>query len=583
MKKTFLLAFCLFFLMNFSGQAQKQPVHKHKMFLSPDGKLYINKSLPLYLRISTSPSENAPSYLLHSEQTSKYSNPMYLDTEGKNTFRSPSAVDTITKEVVEPKEDIIYEVYADSKPPRTHLKFENGKKSMFEKDDKTYVSGDLIIVLISTDEMSGVEQILYSINGGEYTKYSEALHLSEEKEYLIKYYAVDNVGNIEQLQSRTFVIDKSAPKVSHKVTGDLYNNIISGRSRIVILAKDTVVGLSKLLFSVDSGEYKEYEYPISAAYLKQGEHSVKYYAIDNLQNKTDEQIYNFYVDKTPPVIVQEFIGRSFISNGREYASGKTMVKFTTFDNKAGIKSIYYSINDGAYQKYENPFYPADVKGDLTIRAYALDNVNNKSEDMGQRKIQSVSSFVDLTGPKLNYSFKGSVFKMDDTLFINNSTEIRLRGTDEESGLNHIDFKVDNTEYKTYDKPIRIESEGKHVIHFVGYDNVDNSSQESFLIVVDNTGPEISHQFSMVSRGTEQYDGMVLPKYPPFIMLFLSSVDKKVGLDKIMYSINGEKEKVYEGTLSNFKAIGKYFMKIKAFDKLGNESDEDIQFIISNNQ
>jgi hypothetical protein len=463
MKKTFLLAFCLVFIMNFSGQAQKLPVHKHKMFLSPDGKLYINKALPLYLRISTSPSENAPSYLLHSEQTTKYSNPMYLDTEGKNTFRSPSAVDTITKEVVEPKEDIIYEVYADSKPPRTHLKFENGKKSMFEKDDKTYVSGDLIIDLISADEMSGVEQILYSINNSEYTKYSEALHLSEEKEYLIKYYAVDNVGNIEHLQSQTFVIDKSAPKVSHKVIGDLYNNIISGRSRIAILAKDTVVGLSELLYSIDSGAYKEYEYPLSAAFLKQGEHSVRYYAIDNLQNKTDEQIYNFYVDKTPPVIVQEFIGRSFISNGREYASGKTMVKFTTFDNKSGIKSIYYSINEGPYQKYENPFYPADVKGDLTIRAYALDNVNNKSEDMGQHKIQSVSSYVDLTGPKLNYSFKGSVFKMDDTLFINNSTEIRLQGSDEESGLSHIDFKVDNADYKTYDKPIRIESEGKHMI------------------------------------------------------------------------------------------------------------------------
>jgi hypothetical protein len=88
---------------------------------------------------------------------------------------------------------------------------------------------------------------------------------------------------------------------------------------------------------------------------------------------------------------------------------------------------------------------------------------------------------------------------------------------------------------------------------------------------------------MVARGTEQSDGMVLQKYPPFTMLFLSSVDKKVGLDKIMYSINGEKEKVYEGTLSNFKPIGKYLLKIKAFDKLGNESDEDIQFVISNNQ
>jgi len=191
--------------------------------------------------------------------------------------------------------------------------------------------------------------------------------------------------------------------------------------------------------------------------------------------------------------------------------------------------------------------------------------------------------VDLTGPKLNYGFKGSVFKMDDTLFINKTTEIRLRGTDEESGFNHIDFKVDNAEYKTYDSPVKIENEGKHLIHFIGYDNVDNTSQESFLIVVDNTGPEISHQFSMAPRGIEQLDGLVVEKYPPFTMLFLSSIDRKVGLDRIVYSINGEKDQKYDGTISNFKPIGKYSLKIKAFDKLGNESDEDVKFIISNNQ
>jgi hypothetical protein len=583
MKNTFVLAMSLFFFLCLPIQAQKQPTHKHKIFLAPDGKLYINKALPLYLRISTSPSESAPSYLLKSEQTTKYSNPMYLDTEGKNTFRSPSAVDTITKAVVLPKEDIIYEVYADSKPPRTRLKYENSRKSMIQKDNKTFVNGDLIIDLNAEDEMSGVEQILFSINGTEFEKYVKPIHLTDEKEYLLKFYAVDNVGNVERLQSKVFVIDKTAPKINHKVTGDLYNNIISGRSRIAILAKDTVAGIAEVLYSIDSSAFKTYEYPINAALLKQGEHILKYYAIDNLENRNEEQNYIFYVDKTPPVIVQEFIGRSFIANGREYASGKTMVKFTTFDNKAGVKAIYYSINDGSYQKYENPFYPADIKGDLTIKAYALDNVNNKSEDMGQRKLQSVSSYVDLTGPKLNYSFKGSVFKMDDTLFINKNTEIRLRGTDDESGFNHIEFRLDSSDYETYNGPIKIESEGKHLVHFIGYDNVDNTSQESFLAVVDNTGPQIFHNFSMTARGSEQSDGQVLAKYPSYTMLFLSSTDNRVGLDKIMYSINGEKEKIYDGTISNFKSTGKYILKIRAFDKLGNGSEEDLQFIISNNQ
>jgi hypothetical protein len=77
-------------------QGQDQPKHEKKIYVSPEGKMYVNKALPLYLRIATSPDDNAKTWLLRSEETARYSNPMYLDTEGYNTFRSPSAVDTAT-------------------------------------------------------------------------------------------------------------------------------------------------------------------------------------------------------------------------------------------------------------------------------------------------------------------------------------------------------------------------------------------------------------------------------------------------------------------------------------------------------
>src|SRR4030065_2219815 len=73
------------------------PEHEKKIYISPDGKIYYNKSLPAYVFISTSPENNAPAYLLHSEATPKFTNPMYFDTEGKNTLKSPSAVDTTTR------------------------------------------------------------------------------------------------------------------------------------------------------------------------------------------------------------------------------------------------------------------------------------------------------------------------------------------------------------------------------------------------------------------------------------------------------------------------------------------------------
>ncbi len=563
--------------------AQEQIKPQPRIYVSPEGKMYINKSLPLYLKISTSPDDSSPSYLLKSEHTPKYTNPMYLDAEGLNTIRTPSAVDTVTKKVVQPLEDIVFEVYADSKPPFTQIKYENRKKITREKNGKIYANGPVMVKLYAFDECSGVDHIYYSLDGAPYQIYESPIQLDKEKEYTLKYYATDRVGNMELVKSKVFVIDESAPHLSLVIEGDRFENMLSGRSRIVLASRDTVSGIAELMYKLDSGTYKSYQYPVNAAFLEQGEHTIHYYATDDLDNNTQEQTFTFYVDKTPPIIVKEFIGHSFVSNGKEYASGKTLVKLTTFDNKSGIKAVYYSVNGGPYKQYDKPFYPADINGAFNIKAYALDNVNNKSTDEGAQKTESTSSYIDISGPRLMFSFKGPVFKMDDTLFISSHTDIKLRGFDDESGMNHIEYKVDDENYQTYSSPLKIEKEGRHVVHFIGYDNVDNTNQESFLAIVDNTGPEIFSRFSIAPRGEEKIDGKMLDRYPPFAMLFLSSTDNKVGLDRLSYIVNGSREQSYQGMISSFKKTGAYNVKVKALDRLGNATEKDLDFVIANIQ
>lgn len=43
----------------FLVNAQEQPVHKKRIYVSPEGKIYHNKSLPVYFFISDSPDPNA--------------------------------------------------------------------------------------------------------------------------------------------------------------------------------------------------------------------------------------------------------------------------------------------------------------------------------------------------------------------------------------------------------------------------------------------------------------------------------------------------------------------------------------------
>ncbi len=57
MRRTVLLL--LLFLVVMMGYAQEPLRHEKKTYSSPDGKLYIQKSLPVYIWLSVSPDQDA--------------------------------------------------------------------------------------------------------------------------------------------------------------------------------------------------------------------------------------------------------------------------------------------------------------------------------------------------------------------------------------------------------------------------------------------------------------------------------------------------------------------------------------------
>jgi hypothetical protein len=575
MKKISLLLFFIS-LSQFCLFGQEQLKHEKKIYISPEGRIFVQKSLPIYVRMANSPDENANSYLLKSEVTKKYSNPMYLDYEGYNTFRSPWRVDTATLKPVYPREDIIFEVYADSKPPVTSIDY--GEVSIYKTREKIFLSTKGEITLKAIDKMSGVENIYYSINGENYQVYNSPIVIDQEKEYLLKYYTADNVGNAEKVHPVNIILDKTSPKTTMQISQDKYENTISGKSLIILKAEDKGIGTKAIYYKLDEGPVKEYTNPVRAALLAQGEHKLTYYSADKVNNTEAENVFDFYVDKTPPTIVQEIIGKSFFAGGREYSSGKSRLKLTTFDNKAGVKEVFYSINNRKYEKYEKPFFLSNVTGNLVIKAYALDNVNNKTESL-EKGSKTTIPYVDLSGPSISYGFSGPTFVIRDTVYINNKTTVYLKANDSESGLGKIEYIVDDNESKMFEEPFSMNEEGPHVIKVTAYDNVDNTNISDFTVILDKTGPELYSRFSTLPNGKKDVNGTILNGYPNHVVLFLSSTDNVVGFNEMYYSINDKPEQKYSGLIRDFPSEGRQTIKIRAQDKLGNESTEVIDFII----
>ena len=555
--------------------AQQQIKHDKTIYRNNDGTLYIQKSLPLYLWISNSP-EDKDEMLLESDTSKNYTNPLYLDTEGLNTFRSPSAVDTITKQLVLPRKDIVFEVYADSKPPYT--KFLSGNAKPFWLGKKLYYGKNLNLYLSSSDVLSGVNSTYLSINSSEYQKFTDTINLNEEKEYLLKYYSVDNVGNHERIRYKRFIIDLNKPISNHIIKGEQYENILSNRSAIHLSAHDSIAGVAKIKYSIDGQAEKKYRYPIKASTLSKGQHKLIYYAVDYVGNIEEQHIYEFFIDKTPPILVEEMMGNNFISNGKEFSSGRTKLKLTAIDNKAGLKGIYYSMNGEKFVEYDKPFYLNSISGDISIVSYALDNVNNKSTS-SEKSTKGKSSYIDLSGPTLKYSFSGPLFKTRDSLYISTNTKIELKGYDGESGMEKIVYSIDNQQEKVYESSFSIETQGHHKINYTGFDNVGNTNIGTLNVVIDNKGPDIYHRFSILPIGKDSINNIDV--YSSHVVLFLSATDARVPIDRMYYSEDGENFKMYTGLVDGFKRGKKYNLRIKSADKLGNSTESDIQFAIDN--
>jgi hypothetical protein len=191
--------------------------------------------------------------------------------------------------------------------------------------------------------------------------------------------------------------------------------VLSGRAKISLASSDNLSGVRHILYSIDDKPFQQYYHPLSMAILTEGDHKLKYYAVDEVDNREVEKEFDFFVDKTPPLLVDEIMGNSFMVNGREYSSGRSKLKLTAMDNKAGLREIKYSINNEEYQSYSAPFYLTTVNGSLSVKSYAIDNVGNKSE-ASEKSTRNQISYVDLTGPQLKYNFSAKYLK-PATLFL----------------------------------------------------------------------------------------------------------------------------------------------------------------------
>lgn len=559
----------LLLLVNVSALAQpKEALHA---YTNVAGDFFWPMRLPMYLHFSDETSGDG-SVLLKSRLTPEATNPLYFEKEGLNFIRSRWAVDQNGR-TISPKKEVAFEIYIDGLPPMLDVNFT--QKPYESPFNELFYSANLEISLTVTDQTSGVNQVLASIDNSTFNAYQNPLVFSKDGNYKFETYAIDNVGNTSALIKHEFIVDGTPPSSSTLVKVNFKGSILSGKSILSIERTDALSGVKNTYYSLNDAPYQRYYEQIPTADLKDGTHKVTYYSIDNVGNKENEKTYEFYMDKTPPEIYATLIGDQYQNRGRIFVSDRSNVSLTASDNMSGVKLVTYQIDGGETKEYLETFTLSRSEGLHFIKVIAIDELDNRYEELfDERNLGRKGLDIDMNPPIVDHQFNGPQYLRNDTIYINSQTAIQLKAVDKVSGLKKIGYKLNEGAGIDYLDVFNVDKEGIYKVDFFATDNIYNRNSSEFYFAVDNSGPIVHSFFSSGAIGQYEENEEKIKVYAKGVKLYLAASDEITETEDIFFKINGEETSRYETPIT-FNRAGINVITVNAKDKLGNNSLEQL--------
>ncbi|OGR65840.1 MAG: hypothetical protein A2X31_00640, partial [Elusimicrobia bacterium GWB2_63_22] len=283
----------------------------------------------------------------------------------------------------------VFEVIHDTIAPVTVLLVGEPKLT----DGSVYISSATPLQLSTTDDMLiggdgqgvGVESAYASLDGGPAAPVTGAVFISEEGAHMFTYYSVDKAGNAESPRVAEFMVDNSAPEVSHVVTSpaffgeELYlsTSSVIGLSAVEPPSSGAASGLAGIFVAESTDTYAVYAGTFTAP---EGAHAYNYYATDRLGNTGAAKTLILKVDGAAPVSTMAFSGAATAGAvGRTVISSYTSMGFVAEDIVSGgvacgVGYILYSVDNGTAAVYASTFTLPEGLHDISYQA--VDNVGN---------------------------------------------------------------------------------------------------------------------------------------------------------------------------------------------------------------
>jgi len=454
-----------------------QGEHPKRIYIAADGKRYVARELPVYFYISSTP-DGKDAVLLEGKDKSQSSAAALLP-EGLHVLKRIGPAPAKLA-LPAPDSEPGYEIYIDGTPPVTAATFSGAP--LYETGGNRYYGKGLVVDLVSRDLLSGVREVYLSVNGGPYAMQRGSFREFPADTLIhLRYYAVDQVGNVEKPVETIFYRDVTPPGSDMQLQGKYETRTLSPGSILGLSASDALSGVKEIYYKWDEGEASVYTGVLQPTQLAEGNHTLYYYAVDQTGNLEAAQTYRFFYDKSAPVVDVSVMGDKGEREGTVFVSGGTRIRLTAPDNHAGTAAILYTIDASQEQTYEEPFPLPQPSGIHKITYRAVDKVGNWS------KPQTWNVYLDITPPDTQYQISGYYASGQKDIVLRKDVPVFLVSTDLEAGVKEIRYNIDGGDTSIYKDSLRFDTDGVHRLTYWGVDGANNREEEKNLeLRVDNS-------------------------------------------------------------------------------------------------
>jgi hypothetical protein len=304
---------------------------------------------------------------------------------------------------------------------------------------------------------------------------------------------------------------------------------VGNNSKFILKPNQQTSLIDKIEVAVDNDDYKPYNQNIE--FKSEGKHSLKFRALNPVNNWSPVQFIEVFVDLTPPATEikysEEWAHVVKESSPVLYFGPKSSLTLSSQDNLSGVSTIEYSFDGTTYQPY-NKAIPLDKPGKQVLHYRSVDRVGN------MEPVKKLEFVCDIVPPSTELKLSGNPTVIKGQSFLSDGVALSLTPNDEFAKVKHTYITVDG-KTQPYIKPIYLLQEGLHNISYYSIDNVGNSEKpKTFSFYTVSSPPRTSGVpiGKYVNMGGINYANQTF-------QLKLEAKDNVVGLDRIEFKIDND--------------------------------------------